>query len=100
MEPSRPAKAHDRQHRRTRHRTAAVTGVLVATGLALPAPPAGAKPGPGIEALRQRADQLNTQLEQLTEQYDGLRVRLQQAQRAATIAEATSRRETAALRGI
>jgi peptidoglycan DL-endopeptidase CwlO len=98
MEPSRTAKAHHRQHR-----TTVVTGVLLGAGLILPTPAraaAPAKPTPGIDALRQQADQLNTQLEQLTEQYDGLRVRLRQAQRASTIAQATSQRETKALKGI
>jgi cell wall-associated NlpC family hydrolase len=94
MEPSRPAKAHHRQHRT---RNTVITGVLLAAGLALPPRVADAKPAPGIDALRQQADRLNTQLEQLTEQYDGLRVRLQQAQRAATIAKATSEREATAL---
>ncbi len=97
MEPSRPAKAHDGQHRITK---TAVTGVLLAAGLIAPAQGAAAKPTPGIEALRQQAGRLNTQLEQLTEQYDGLRVRLRQAQRAAVIAKATSKREASALRGI
>jgi cell wall-associated NlpC family hydrolase len=97
MEPSRSAKAHHRQHRST---SLVVTGVLLAAGLATAATPAEAKPAPGIDALRKQADQLNTQLEQLTEQYDGLRVRLQQAQRATEIAKATSRRESAALKGI
>jgi peptidoglycan DL-endopeptidase CwlO len=97
MEPSRPAKAHDRKHRT---RNTIITGVLLAAGFALPPRAADAKPAPGIDALRQQADRLNTQLEQLTEQYDGLRVRLQQAQRAATIAKATSQREAAALKVI
>jgi cell wall-associated NlpC family hydrolase len=97
MEPSRPAKAHYGQHRT---RNTVITGILLTAGLALPAQAAEAKPGPGIDVLRQQAGQLNTQLEQLTEQYDGLRVRLQQAQRAAQIAKVTSRRETTALKGI
>ena len=98
MEPSRSAKAHHRQHRTGK---TVVAGILLAAGLsALPAKHAGAKPAPGIDALRQQAEQLNTQLEQLTEQYDGLRVRLQQAQRAAEIAKATSTRETKALKSI
>ena len=97
MEPSRPAKAHYGQHRT---RNTVITGILLTAGLTLPTQAAGAKPGPGIDALRQEADRLNTQLEQLTEQYDGLRVRLTQAQRAAQIAKATSRRETTALKSI
>ena len=103
MEPSRPAKAHDPQHRvkgRSRRRSAVVTGVFLVTGLALPLRAANAEPGPGMDALRRQADQLNTQLEQLTEQYNGLRVRLQQAQQAATIAKETSRRESKTLNGI
>ncbi|GLY80168.1 C40 family peptidase [Actinoallomurus iriomotensis] len=97
MEPSRTAKAHHRPHR-TQHTV--VAGILLTAGLLLPSPAAEAKPAPAIDALRQQADQLNTQLEQLTEQYDGLRVRLRQAQRASAIAKATSRRETKALKGI
>jgi cell wall-associated NlpC family hydrolase len=114
MEPSRSAKANDphctkgRGRERAR-RSALAAGVVLATGLALPpgfpvpglAPrAANAEPAPGMDALRQQAGQLNTQLEQLTEQYDGLRVRLRQAQRAAVIAEETARQETAALKGI
>jgi cell wall-associated NlpC family hydrolase len=97
MEPSRSAKAHHRQHRTSK---TVITGILLAAGLTLPVEHAGAKPAPGIDTLRQQADQLNTQLEQLTEQYDGLRVRLQQAQRAAEVAKATSTRETKALKSI
>jgi peptidoglycan DL-endopeptidase CwlO len=96
MEPSRSAKAHHRQHRIT---NAVIGGVLLTTGLALPQR-ADAKPVPRIDVLRQQAEQLNTQLEQLTEQYDGLRVRLEQAQQAAKIAKATSLREGKALKGI
>jgi peptidoglycan DL-endopeptidase CwlO len=95
MEPSRSAKAHHRQHRT---RKTVITGVLLAAGLAVPVRAAGAKPAPGMEALRRQADQLNTQLEQLTEQYDGLRVRLRQAQQASKIAKATSRREAKSLK--
>lgn len=99
MEPSRSAKAHHRQHRSTK---LVITGIFLTAGMATAMTPraAEAKPTPGIDALRKQADRLNTQLEQLTEQYDGLRVRLQQAQRAAQIAKATSRRESAALKGI
>jgi cell wall-associated NlpC family hydrolase len=53
-----------------------------------------------MDALRKQADQLGEQLEQLTEEYDGLRVRLRQAQRAAAVAEQTARQETAALKTV
>ena len=98
MEPSRSAKAHDPQDRRKKR--TAVVGLLLAGGLAGPAPVAKAAPSPGMDALRQQADRLNTQLEQLTEQYNGLKVRLTQAQRAAAIAKETSRRETRTLKGM
>src|SRR5690242_19711695 len=86
--------------RATARRTAAVTVALVVAGLASPAPAATARPGPRIDALRQRADQLNNQLEQLTEQYNGLKVRLEQAQRAAVVAGQTSARAAQALKAI
>jgi peptidoglycan DL-endopeptidase CwlO len=119
MEPSRDAKAHYRKHRTTNTvmarivLAAGVTAAPLAMSPLTTAPPmaqaaqktqatesARAKPTPGIDTLRQQAGQLNTQLEQLTEQYDGLRVRLQQAQRATEIAKATSQRESTALKGI
>ncbi len=100
MEPSRPAKAHDPQERtKSRRRTAVMAGALLVGGLTAPAT-ARAEPGPGMDALRRQADHLNTQLEQLTEQYNGLKVRLTQAQRAAAIAKETSRRETRTLKGM
>ena len=119
MEPSRSAKADDSEYRVTgraigthgrergmkgrlgnRARTAVATGVVLVAGLALPLPAAVAKPEPGMNTLRQRAGQLNTQLEQLTEQYDGLKVRLQQAQRAAVVAKETARHEATTLKGM
>lgn len=103
MEPSRPADTHDPHHRprRTaRRRPAVVTAAVVLAGIAFPPAAAGARPAPRIDALRQRADQLGTRLEQLTEQFDGLRVRLQQAQRAAAVADATSAHATTTLRAV
>jgi cell wall-associated NlpC family hydrolase len=77
-----------------------VTAAVLLAGIVLPPAAADARPSPHIDALRQRADQLGTRLEQLTEQYDGLRVRLAQAQRAAAVADATSARATKALRAV
>ncbi|MFL6051553.1 MAG: NlpC/P60 family protein [Actinoallomurus sp.] len=92
MEPSRPAAKHHPHDpgKGTTRRTAVVTFALVMAGLTPPALADTARPGPGMDVLRQRADQLNNQLEQLTEQYNGLKVRLEQAQRAAVIAGQTS----------
>ncbi|MCO6005005.1 NlpC/P60 family protein [Actinoallomurus purpureus] len=102
MEPSRPADPHEPHHpgKGTARRTAVVTFALVIAGLAPPALAQSARPGPRIDALRQRADQLGNQLEQLTEQYNGLKVRLEQAQRAAVVAGQTSVRAAKALKVI
>jgi peptidoglycan DL-endopeptidase CwlO len=101
MEPSRPADTHEPHDpgKGTPRRAAAVTFALV-IGLTQPALAESARPDPRIDALRQRADQLNNQLEQLTEQYNGLRVRLEQAQRAAVVANQTSARAAEALKAI
>lgn len=103
MEPSRPADTHD-PHRPAkglvRRRSAAATLTLLFAGLTVPAPAAQARPGPRIEALRQHADQLGDQVEQLTEQYDCLRVRLRQARRAAVIANETSAQASKTLRAM
>lgn len=103
MEPSRPADTHDPHDSpksTVRRRSAVATLTLLFAGLAAPAPAAQARPGPRIEALRQRADLLGNQLEQLTEQYNCLRVRLRQARRAAVIANETSARASRTLRAM
>jgi peptidoglycan DL-endopeptidase CwlO len=101
MEPSRPADTHEPHDpgKGTLRRAAVVTFALV-IGLTPPAFAESARPDPRIEALRQRADQLNNQLEQLTEQYNGLKVRLEQAQRAAVVADETSARAAETLKAI
>jgi cell wall-associated NlpC family hydrolase len=69
----------------------AAIAVLVAVGAFLvPASRSGADPKPSIKELKAEADKLNNQLEVLTEQYNGLRVRLDGAQRAARAAEQTA----------
>jgi peptidoglycan DL-endopeptidase CwlO len=86
--------------RTARRRTAVVTAAFLVTELGLAGTPATARPNPPMETLRQRADRLNNQLEQLTEQYNGLKVRLRQAQSAAAFAETTARRASKALRAV
>ncbi|GAA4616367.1 C40 family peptidase [Actinoallomurus liliacearum] len=105
MDRSRTADTHDPLHpgKGTARRTAVATFALVIAGLAPPvsaAPADTARPGPRIDALRQRAGQLSDRLEQLTEQYNGLKVRLEQAQRAAVIAGQTSARATETLKAM
>ena len=85
----------------SQRRTAAVAAACLVTELGFGGPAfAATRPSPPTAALRQRADRLNDQLEQLTEQYNGLRVRLRQAQSAAAFAETTARRATRALKAV
>ncbi|MCO5969653.1 C40 family peptidase [Actinoallomurus soli] len=102
MDRSRAADTRDPLHpgKGTARRTAVVTFALVVAGLAPPALADTARPGPRIDALRQRAGQLSDRLEQLTEQYNGLKVRLEQAQRAAVVAGQTSARAAGTLKAI
>src|SRR4051812_16440870 len=85
----------------SKRRTAAVAAAFLVTELGLTGPAVAAPPpAPPVAILRQRADRLNNQLEQLSEQYNGLRVRLRQAQSAAAFAETTARRASKALRAV
>ncbi|HZB31435.1 MAG TPA: NlpC/P60 family protein [Streptosporangiaceae bacterium] len=75
-----------------------ITGVLLAVGaLFVPVAPAGADPEPSISELKAQADKLNNQLEVLTEQYNGLRVRLERARSAAQAAERSAAERRRAL---
>ncbi|RMI45365.1 NlpC/P60 family protein [Actinomadura harenae] len=78
-----------------------VAGLAVALTAAPPGLAAHAEPKPsGDKELTSRALHLADQLEQLTEQYNGLRVKLREAQAAAKAATATSRQQNAALEGL
>ncbi|HEU5157504.1 MAG TPA: NlpC/P60 family protein [Streptosporangiaceae bacterium] len=79
-----------------------IIGVLLAVGglLVASAPPAGADPEPSITELKAEADKLNNRLEVLTEQYNGLRVRLAHAQSAARAAEQAAGEQRLALRQV
>ncbi|GAA2108605.1 C40 family peptidase [Actinomadura alba] len=63
----------------------------------LPMTQASAEPTPSRRELTAQQEKLADQAEQLTEQYNGLRVRLQQAERAAKIAKANAVRQQQAL---
>ncbi|WP_240487129.1 C40 family peptidase [Actinomadura flavalba] len=84
MEPLRPA---------SRRRIALPVLAAALVGAAALAPPASADPEPSTRELRTRAYKLADQLEQLTERYNGLRVRMQQSQRAAKLAAESARRQ-------
>jgi cell wall-associated NlpC family hydrolase len=72
---------------------------LAATVLAHPAT-AHADPEPSTKDLRSQAYKLADQLEQLTEQFNGLRVKLKQSQRAAKVATDNAERQEQALAGL
>ncbi|GLZ15381.1 hypothetical protein Acsp04_56160 [Actinomadura sp. NBRC 104425] len=109
MEPSRPAfpsrplravqAAAACAAARPGRRAAAAAGALAAVSLvvAAPAPTALADPEPSTKELREQATKLADQLEQLTEQYNGLRVKLKQSQRAAKVAGDNAKRQQKAL---
>jgi cell wall-associated NlpC family hydrolase len=61
---------------------------------------AHADPKPSTKELRAQAYKLADQLEQLTEQYNGMRVKLQQSQRAAKVATDNAERQEKSLSGI
>lgn len=64
-----------------------VVGALCALTICLPAAAANADPGPGLQDLKDQATKAQNQLEALTEQYNGLKVRLDQAVRADKVAQ-------------
>jgi cell wall-associated NlpC family hydrolase len=78
-----------------------IIGVLLAVGaLLVPATSAGADPEPSIRELKAKAEKLNNQLEVLTEQYNGLRVRLERARSAAQAAEQAAGEQRLALQQV
>ncbi|WP_225992940.1 C40 family peptidase [Actinomadura rudentiformis] len=90
MEPLRPA-----SFSRRLSWAVALTGALIVT-----ATPAHADPEPSTKELRTQAYKLADQLEQLTEQYNGLKVKLQQSQRAAKVATDNAKRQEKSLEGV
>ncbi|WP_116026692.1 C40 family peptidase [Thermomonospora umbrina] len=89
-----------RTRSRGRTRVLAIAGAaLVFSGL-LPGAPGHAEPEPTTKELTSQAYRLADQLEQLTEQYNGLKVRLSQAKRAAQVAAANAARQEEALEAL
>ncbi|MFC4912175.1 C40 family peptidase [Actinomadura gamaensis] len=84
---------------RGRRATALTTlaGLTVALAAAPPGPAAHADPEPSGKELTSRAFRLADQLEQLTERYNGLKVKLQETQAAARAAVANARRQQRSL---
>ncbi|MDL4813831.1 NlpC/P60 family protein [Actinomadura opuntiae] len=91
---------------RFRVRALTVAGALTALSIAphvvaphsLPA--AHADPDPSAKELKDQAFKLSDQLEKLTEQYNGLKVKLQQSQRAAKVAASNATRQQKSLEGL
>ncbi|MFS2292017.1 MAG: NlpC/P60 family protein [Actinomadura sp.] len=76
-----------------------VTGALLALTVAPHAmPPAHADPEPSTGELRSRAFKLADDLEKLTEQYNGLKVKLSQSERAAKVAADNAERQQRSLK--
>ncbi|GAA2607155.1 NlpC/P60 family protein [Actinomadura fulvescens] len=99
MEPLRPASL-SRSARLSRSKAGAVALAAAIIATAVPALPAHADPEPSTKELRTQAYKLADQLEQLTEQYNGLKVKLQQSQRAAKVATDNAKRQEKALEGV
>lgn len=84
-----------------RTRIVAVAGALLTATVAFSAgPSAHAEPDPTTKELTAQAEKLADQLEQYTEQYNGHKVRLQQAQRAAKVAADNAKRQEEALTSV
>jgi peptidoglycan DL-endopeptidase CwlO len=102
VQPAGPA-TEPGHHRPLRFRTrvGAVIGAFCAISLVLPATVGHANPpDPSIKDLKNQASKLHDQMEQLTEQYNGLKVRYQQATRAAQVAQDNAKRQDLALRSV
>ncbi|WP_240809632.1 NlpC/P60 family protein [Actinomadura sp. WMMA1423] len=91
---------------RFRWRAATAAGALIAVSAAPHAlaphtlAVAHADPDPSAKELRTKALKLADQLEQLTEQYNGLKVRLAQSQRAAKVATENAKRQEKTLEAL
>ncbi|MWA02117.1 NlpC/P60 family protein [Actinomadura sp. LD22] len=91
---------------RFRVRALTVAGALVALSVTphvvVPhsLPTAHADPDPSAKELKDQAFKLADQLEKLTEQYNGLKVKLEQSQRAAKVAAGNAERQQKSLEGL
>lgn len=83
--------------RRLRSRSLALTGAALTLAFMAPPGVAHADPDPSVKELTEQATKLADQLEQLTEQFNGLRVRYEQSKRASKVAAANADRQEAAL---
>ncbi|SEG28401.1 NlpC/P60 family protein [Thermomonospora echinospora] len=96
----RPAGRRRGRPTRSRARAALLTGAVLAASGLLPAAPGHADPDPSTKELTSQAHKLADRLEQLTERYNGLKVQLSQAQRAAKVAAANAARQEEALESV
>ncbi len=96
MQQSRPASLS-----RFRGRAVTVAGAVIAlTAAPHTTAVAHADPEPSTKELRSQALKLADQLEQVTEQYNGLKVKLSQSKRAAKVATENAERQEKALQAI
>jgi cell wall-associated NlpC family hydrolase len=89
---------------RARSRAVAIGGIAVALSITLPATAGHADPSdpkpPSVKDMKAQIAKLDDQMEQLTERYNGIRVRLQQAERAAKVAADNAARQQKELESV
>ncbi|XVQ10395.1 NlpC/P60 family protein [Spirillospora sp. CA-255316] len=104
MERSRPGSFSRRTPAAARLRAGTLAGAVAVAVAAItvlvPPVTAHADPEPSTKELQGEAHKLADQLEQLTEQYNGLKVKLQQSQRASKVATDNAARQEKALQGV
>jgi len=81
-------------------RFSAVASALCAAVLVALPGIAQADPGPSVKDLKDQATRAQNQLEQLTEKYNGLKVQLDQAGKAAQVADDNAKRQQTALQQV
>jgi peptidoglycan DL-endopeptidase CwlO len=97
---SDPRQAHPRRYGRLWRRTATLAGAAALASLVLPTGLGSAaprQPAPDLKALIAKARALSNQINQLDEQYNGLRIQLSQARTQAKVAQRTYAQDIVAL---
>ncbi|MFF0308658.1 NlpC/P60 family protein [Streptosporangium sp. NPDC004379] len=85
--PAGPVPMRERASRRLSGRTASIGLAFTLLAVGAPMTSAGADPKPDLRQLAKQVEKLHVEVETLAEQYNGARVKLKQAQRAAEVAK-------------
>jgi peptidoglycan DL-endopeptidase CwlO len=97
---SDPRQAHHRRYGRLWRRTATLAGAAALASFVLPSGLSSAaprQPAPDLKSLIAKARALSNQINQLDEQYNGLRIQLSQARTQAKVAQRTYAQDIVAL---